>query len=721
MSESRPYTGILNKVIKRDYSDGNTYFTLTMKDGRTIRCAGNMPDFRIGTPIRVTGTMTEKEYVKIDTVELADDDVQVMRMYFASPIFGKLSPRVAGKLALLVGDDIDGFLERETNVKELCRAARKKEEWAEDVLNKMRETRIQKQIMEEVYRAGGTVTDMDRIYGKFGEKAIEKMQKEPYSLILIKGITFEKCDRFARMYGISPDAPERIENILIQAMKNVQNRGDTCATFKDIVRSAEYIVKKSAFPDDRISRLEFLRAIAKSNSFHYYDGMFYLEALYQAEKSISHNIARILNTAKGYDISWEDVDEVEREMGFHSDPSQRKVMGALSHGGIAILTGPPGSGKTSTVLEFTTLARRCNRDIRIGYSATTGCAAQRLADSVGEDAQTVNKMLEPLPETGLKPSKNHYDPLIYDLIIVDESSMADTFLVCDLLDAIKDGSMLLIVGDVDQLKSVGPGKVMKDMIDSGVIPVYHLDTIHRQGQDSVIPYNAMIVNSGAGNLVPDNRSLFVYNVATEKDAEIVFDQLYDGWLKHLPVNQFCVLSMVKGSDIGVNNINKKIHDHLFGNQTGFKHGDYVFCVNERVMMVSNNYDEENTYFNGEMGKVIHFDLQSITIKLDSGKTIEIEGENLDDVVPAYAKTVHKAQGSEVPFSAFVLTDTMPYMLSRDILYTGLTRARSVMCIINVGNAAEMCIRNTYKRERVTGLKGMIVNAVQGSRTEKIAG
>ena len=698
--------GTYKRTIYKDIDTGYTIFEVFTIDGFAVKCVGICPHYSAGMPLTITGEKTPDAF-QCQSIEECGNDVKLTKKYFASALFGKMSPSNAANLALLVGNDLFGFMEQDDAIDKIMLATKKNREWAEKIVRTIQDTNVQREIWNDISKAGGTIADMTAIYKKYGKSAWKKMKKNPYDLLSIKGISFAKCDKLAALYQIQPDDENRLRALLHDAMQSVYSSGSTRITWNRLWNKVRYRIENSAFPSIRVSKLLLIKILVTDKRYKIENGYITEQWMSKLEQSIANDILRLLKYKSHYHITNDDIMFIEDELGVQYDDSQKQIF-TIANEGVVVLTGPPGSGKTSTIKGLIRALQLNKLNIQIVLGATTGCAARHFADSTGLDAETVERLLKPCAETG-QFTFNRYNQIEADVIIIDEYSMSDTKQTAKLLEAIKNGTLLLLVGDIDQLKSVGPGKVLEDLINCGKIPVVRLNTFHRQKGGSIIPANAMKVNAGALPLESDGKSCTFYQAYNDDHALQIMQWILDTELKNKSLTAYSLLSVIKKGTIGTNALNDYIYNMIFQQAPSFRYGKYKFSKNERIMLTENNY--KLGYCNGDMGFVIGYDAEGIEVKLDhAGEEIYLSAENLDDLVPAYAKTVHKAQGSENENVILLLSNSMKNMLNREILYTGMTRAKSRLWVVFVQDALIQCVQNTNTKQRNTGLLEKLQNS-----------
>ena len=700
--------GSFQKFIDRDANTGLSTFTFKTIDGFSIKCKGNCTYYATGIPLKIEGNINQEEKIfYVRHIEEYGADITLTKKYFMSALFGKISSSLAARLAILTDGDLFGFMDNPDALNKMKLATNKSEEWCQKIIKTVKETTTQRKLLDKIADAGCTIADMSAIYKRYGEKSLEIIQNNPYRFLSIKGISFKKCDYIAQKENRPYNSTERRQALLKNAMQSVYKSGSTRVSFNKLYNKIKYAMKNSAYPNELIGAIDFLEDIIFNKQYVIYQGYIYEKWQYNQENAVANDIKRLMKNDNPIIINTDDISEIEKELHVTYDNSQKEIFKAGSLG-FCILTGPPGSGKTSTILGFIMGMKKKNPKIKIQLAATTGCASMKLSDSTEIESETIQRMLKP-DETG-KYLYNKYNQLDCDLLIIDEYSMADIDTTCKLFCAIKTSTIVIIVGDCDQLKSVGCGNVLGDMINSGIVPVIRLNTIHRQAEasNSLISDNATKVNAGITPLYSDYRTCGIYEMETEEKAEEMMKIIYQQVIKKEDINSYSFMSLMKKGILGTDALNIYIHNELFGDKPGFRFGNNIFCINERVMMLSNNY--ELKYFNGEMGRVISYDALGIEVQLDHGEVVYLDNDLLYDVVPAYVKTVHKAQGGESEIIVLLVSNSTPIMLNREILYTGMTRAKKMQIVISVGHALSSCITNEFYRTRNTGLCDMLQSA-----------
>ena len=396
-------------------------------------------------------------------------------------------------------------------------------------------------------------------------------------------------------------------------------------------------------------------------------------------------------------------DRIRAKTGMNYDEIQMQAIMTAVQSKILVLTGGPGTGKTTTTLGIITAFREAGAEILL--AAPTGRAAKRLAETTGMEAKTIHRLLEVKPPEGYQ--RNEENPLEGDVLIVDECSMIDIMLMYNLLKAIPDSMTVILVGDVDQLPSVGAGNVLRDIIDSDCFPVVRLTRIFRQAQTSRIIMNAHRVNKGQ---MPDlsngkNTDFFFMERETPEDAAATIVELVKTKLSRyyrVAPSEIQVLTPMQRGVVGATNLNQLLQETINPGETGLRRGGYVFRERDKVMQIRNNYDKE--VFNGDIGVVERVDLEdrALFIRFDD-RTVEYDSTELDELVLAYATTIHKSQGSEYPIVVMPVLMTHYVMLQRNLIYTGITRAKKGLVIVGTKKALAMAVRTVTVTKRNTKL------------------
>jgi exodeoxyribonuclease V alpha subunit len=599
-----------------------------------------------------------------------------------------------------------------------------------------REQRAIKEVMVFLADQGVSTALAVRIYKRYGDAAIGIVKHDPYRLAReVFGIGFKTADKIAANLGIPPDSIERAMGAALHLLWEAADDGHVYLPEDELVRRA---VEMLAVDEARVrDALERLLGTDNARRERVDDrDVIYLTPYYHAEGGIVRRIAALLDSPADRLAAFQAVDFAKAfawysgQRGLSLTPGQREAVRMALTNKVGILTGGPGVGKTATTQAIVAILQA--RRGKPLLAAPTGRAAKRLSELTGAPAQTLHRLLGVRP--GGEAQRNADNPLDADLLIVDESSMLDTLLANTLLKAVPNDMHVLFVGDVDQLPSVGAGNVLRDLIASGRVPVTHLDVIFRQAQDSGIVTNAHRINKGER---PITRGLPDFFFIPEDDAAAAADTIVELARQRLPRRygfdprrDLQVLCPMHGGVLGVATLNERLQDAL--NPPGphrreRRAGSRLYREGDRVMCIRNDYDRQ--VFNGDGGWIERIDLveQELLVRLDDERRVTWSFSDLDELVTAYAVTVHKSQGSEYRAVIIPLHTTHYMMLQRNLLYTAVTRAKELVVIVGSWRALSIALKSDRVAERYTslaqrlqavGARGPQVGPVGAPRTAK---
>lgn len=702
--------GTLERLTYHNEENGYTVARFTPKGKKyEVTIVGSMLGVNVGESLRLMGLWTtHPEYgrqfeVKRYTVQLPAT-VEGIRKYLGSGLIKGIGPVTAERIVAHFGAEtleiIDNAPER---LAEVPGVARKR---VAMIARAWKEQQAIKEIMLFLQAHDVSTGLAVKIYKEYGDGAIGIVRSNPYRLAKdIFGIGFKTADKIAQKMGVAPDAPERIQAGLRYVLGTFSDDGHVYATREQLVRAGSELLEVP--PDVCEWHLDLLLGQEELIA----DGpCVYLPPFYHAEGGIATKIRLLLDSRRDRLSFYRTADwaRVFDWLDTHSpfplaDKQKEAVVMALTQK-VGILTGGPGTGKSTITGTIIRLLRAKNKSVLL--AAPTGRAAKRLSETTGMPAQTIHRLLEFSPSSGQQFLRDRQNPLDADLIIVDEASMIDTLLMNHLLKAVEAGSHLLLVGDVDQLPSVGAGNVLRDLIASGCVPTVRLDTIFRQAAESFIIVNAHRINRGEFPIFPKpGRDFFFFNQPDpEKAAALILDLVRRRIPTRFgfdPERDIQVLSPMHRGAVGVGSLNTRLQEALNPGRPGvdeYKHGHRVLRVGDRVMQIRNNYDKN--VFNGDMGRIVAIDRdeQTLTVEFD-GQPVEYEFYQVDQLVHAYAVSVHKSQGSEYPVVVIPLLPQHYLMLQRNLLYTAVTRAREMVVLVGTKQAIAMAVRNDKIAER----------------------
>ncbi len=716
--------GTLERLTFRNEENGYTVAKLT-PTGKSyeITVVGLLGGVQVGESVRLRGLWTtHPQYgrqfeVREYTVKLPAT-VEGLRKYLGSGLIKGVGPVNAGRIVDYFGlRTLDVIEETPNRLREVPgigkkRAARVTRAWEE-----------QKQIKElMIFLQGhGVSTGLAvKIYRHYGDEAVAVIQRNPYQLEKdIYGIGFKTADQIAQKLGIAPDAPARVQAGLRYTLGRFSDDGHCFAVRAALLHQAAELLEVAS--ETCAAQLDALLALEEVIAETLPDAAgeaIYLPPFYYAEVGVANRLRRLHTAARDrlavfQDVDWDVAFEwLDTHTGITLAEQQRAAVRMAITARVSVLTGGPGTGKTTVTRSIIELLQAKGRSVLL--AAPTGRAAKRLGETTGREAKTLHRLLEFKPTEGNRFLRDQENPLNTDLIIVDEVSMVDVLLMNHLLKAVEAGTHLLLVGDVDQLPSVGPGNVLRDLIDSAALPVTRLDVIFRQAADSFIVTNAHRINGGELPLFPQGaRDFFLFR---QDDAEAAADLVLDIVARRIPAKfgyvadrDVQVLAPMHRGAVGVSALNQRLQERLNPAQphkAETPHGSRVFRVGDRVMQIRNDYDRQ--VFNGDMGCVTAIDTERHTLTLDcDGEGIVYESAQLDELVHAYAVSIHKAQGSEFPVVVIPLLMQHYVMLQRNLLYTAITRAQELVVLVGDRRAIAIAVHNDKIARRNTRLKARI--------------
>lgn len=541
-----------------------------------------------------------------------------------------------------------------------------------------------------------------KIYRQYGKESIDKVKENPYRLADdIWGIGFKTADGIARKMGYEMNDERRLRSGLIYTLNQLADEGHCYAEEEQLTATARQLLEA----DEECIRTAMTHAIETEDL--RLDGTgIYLPPFYYAECGTANRLSTLVHTKEVGSIFTArfDLAKLQRETGIEYDEVQVEAIRQAIVSKVMVLTGGPGTGKTTTTKAI--IAALQSAGMRILLASPTGRAAKRMSEATGMEAKTIHRLLEYNPQDGYK--RNDENPLEGDALIVDECSMIDIFLMNNLTKALPTTMRLVLVGDIDQLPSVGAGNVLRDIIDSGVIPVVRLTRIFRQAQSSRIVMNAHAINRGCFPDISNGQHtdfFFMKQEEPEKVAETIVSLVRDRLPKayRQPTANIQVLTPMQRGVVGAANLNMALQQALNYNTAALVRGGYTYKEGDRVMQLRNNYDKD--VYNGDLGYVRSVDMEERTLTVDfDGQTVEYEASELDELTLAYATTIHKSQGSEYPIVVMPVLMTHYVMLQRNLIYTGITRAKKICVLVGQTKALAYTIHNMKVLKRNTRLK-----------------
>ena len=584
---------------------------------------------------------------------------------------------------------------------------------AERILRAWQEQRGMQDIMVFLQGHGVSSSLSLKIYRAFGAETVARVKENPYCLAEeIYGVGFVLADRIASTLGISGEFPLRVQAGLLHVLKKFSDDGHCYVPLTPLKANACALLGVDEEATERaIGRLTAEGKLVLERSRGDEESGVYPRELYDAERRVAAALRRLLATPSRLKVQGLKGSRVGEEPFNPStvllEPEQREAISQALKQKVLVITGGPGTGKTTLLIALLMILRRS--EVIFALAAPTGRAAKRMTEMSGEEARTIHRLLEYNPhERGFQRDEDN--PISADVIIIDEASMVDLPLMDHLLRAVEPRSHLILLGDVDQLPSVGPGSVLRDLIDSKVVPVVVLRRIFRQAGESLIVQNAHRILEGEPLLLEtqSQRHDFVF-VARDSEEEIlavVKELVKERIPRRLGADSpqdVQLLSPMHRGLLGTVHLNRELQQLLNSQGKALERGGRLFRLGDKVMQLRNNYDKG--IFNGDLGKIVRLDNEEEEVEVDfDGKRVGYDFDELDEISLAYATSVHKSQGSEYPAVVIPLHTSHYPMLHRSILYTAVTRGKELVVLVGSKKAVGMAIRNVRVEQRFTGLK-----------------
>lgn len=720
--------GMVSDIVFKNEENGYTIAYLANENDE-ITIVGCMPTLSVGESIEVEGKwVNHKTYGSQFEVNsfmpVTPSSLEGIYVYLSSGMIHgigeKMAKRIVDKFGVDTLDIIQNTPERLTEVEGI---GMKKVKQIQESYEENRELR---NIIIQLSPYGITPNYCLRIYKKYKEKAIDIINKNPYRLAEdVRGIGFKIADEIASKIGIDKYSPERIMQGIIYTLNQSLASGHTYLPKQILIeQSVKILGVEPKFVENGIMDLAYNQKVHLENK----DGqiLVYLMMYYICENGVCKEIIKLSqHDIKDLHINIdEEIKIVEKEDNISLAKNQIEAVKEAINNGVTIITGGPGTGKTTTINTIIKIFE--NNDQKVVLCAPTGRAAKRMSETSNKEAKTIHRLLEMgfgSDSEELVFFKDEEDPIDADVIILDEASMVDIILMYNLLKAVKLGTRVLLVGDSDQLPSVGAGNVLKDIIDSKVIKTVRLNEIFRQARESMIVVNAHKINNGEPLFLNvKNKDFFFLRKNTNEEIlnEIVglVSERLPNFYKFDKLKDIQVLTSMRKGDLGVNNLNIELQKYLNPPNKYKQEEEFakrIFRVGDKVMQIRNNYTRKwetedksesgEGIYNGDIGYIFHIDKDKKTVYVlfDKVKLSAYKYDELDELDHSFCTTIHKSQGSEFPVVVIPIVWAPPMLLSRNLLYTAVTRAKKLVVLVGDVRYLEQMIKNNRINDRYSNL------------------
>lgn len=732
MAETR--TGILTDYLYYNDENGYAVFLLETESGfETV--VGHIPRLQEGENLKIWGTLARHskygQQLKMEGYEvMMPTGTHQIIAYLASGLIEGIGPQMAARMVDAFGEDI--FDVMDYTPEKLLSVSGIGEKKLAKLMESWSEQRRNRKVMMELQKLEITTLAAMKIYKTFGDSALETVKENPYQLAeLIQGIGFRQADRIAEMLGIGRDSPFRLRSGIRHVLIRQSGEGHTCYPQEKLLAEAASTL---GVTEDELEAplvdmiLDGTIHVERTQAAN----RVYLTPFYMAEAGIVRRLAALMENREPLPLMDREriIAEIEGRMGLELAPEQIEAIHLTLDEPIVLITGGPGTGKTTLVRFIIELLERSAH--RVALAAPTGRAAKRMSQTTDRESKTLHRLLEYIPpalegdEGGFQ--RDESNPLDIDVLIVDEMSMVDVLLMYNLLKAMPPDGRMILVGDADQLHSVGSGNVLRDLLDSGVIPTCRLTDIFRQARESAIVLNAHRINRGEAPLVNERDKDFFF--IEGKDTASVQASVIDLVSRRLPeyynldpFTDIQVLTPMKQSPVGVEALNEKLQSVLnppAASKQEKQIGSRIFREGDKVMQVRNNYSqgwiaqasglEGEGVFNGDIGIILRINRQeqAFHVLFDGERLALYDFMQSDELMHAYAITVHKSQGSEFPAVVMPITGQTPILMTRNLLYTAVTRARKLVVLTGDRYWLMRMIGNNSSMVRYSGLKDRLI-------------
>lgn len=747
---------VVERVTYQNPENGYSVLKCAVKNyNELVTVVGNLLDANVGSVLLIDGNWKVdakygRQFLAESWEETMPATVFGIEKYLGSGLIKGVGPKFAKKIVQQFGTDTLEIIE--TDVQRLLEVSGIGKKRVDKIAESWERQKEIKNVMLFLQDHGVSTAFAAKIYRQYGNESIPKVKENPFRLADdIWGIGFKTADSIAMKLGIEKEAFIRLRSGIMYTLSELADEGHVYAEREQLIKKASELLEAEdtsiimtmdqmlkdeelirekmmvpQFAEDEVAPEDAAKEIEKE--------CIYLPPFYYAEVGVANKLKK-LAAEPATDRLWVSlmkarqetgnpelsvsVDKIQKTVHMEYDEVQVEAIRRAATAKVLVLTGGPGTGKTTTTQGIIAAYRTFG--LKILLAAPTGRAAKRMTEATGLEAKTIHRLLEFKPPEGYQ--KNEETPLEGDVLIVDECSMIDIVLMNALMKAIPPHMRLILVGDIDQLPSVGAGNVLRDVIDSDVFPVVRLTRIFRQAQTSRIIMNAHKINAGQMPDISNGKNTDFFFIAQEDPDEAV-KKIVELVQKNLPryyqtpASQIQVLTPMQRGVVGATNLNMALQEALNPQGEGLRRSGFVYRPNDKVMQIKNNYDKE--VFNGDIGIIESVDLQDRTLLVNfDNRSIEYDATELDELVHAYATTIHKAQGSEYPIVVMPVLMNHFVMLQRNLVYTGITRAKKILVMVGTKKALAYAVRNVTVTKRNTLLKERLAGVIAAKNPAKV--
>lgn len=703
---------VVERITYQNEDNGYTVLKCAVKNyNDLVTVVGTMPDTHVGSVLSLDGYWKmDVKYGRQFSVEHFEETLPAtvygIEKYLGSGLVKGVGPKFAKRIVEKFGKDtlnvIEEYPDELLNVPGIgkVRVDRIKTSWQEQ--------KEIKNIMLFLQSHEVSTSHATKIFKTYGSESIEVVKENPYRLADdIWGIGFKTADSIAQKMGIDKEKFIRLRSGIFYTLNKLAENGHCYANRKQLLEKAQELLEVDE-PEIQITLDEMLRTndvIGDTGLEHEVEAI-YLPPYFFSETGCAKRLLRLMSVNRKIKVDPDVImKKVETESEITYDEIQLEAVRTAISAKVMVLTGGPGTGKTTTTLGIISAYKQAG--CKILLAAPTGRAAKRMSETTGMEAKTIHRLLEYKPPEGYQKNEEH--PLEGDVLILDECSMVDIMLMYNLLKAIPEHMSLILVGDIDQLPSVGAGNVLRDIIDSGSIPVVRLTRIFRQAQGSRIVMNAHRINKGETIDMRGGKDADFFFAAKETNQEVV-ETIVQYCKTNLPryyhvdpLEDIQVLTPMQRGECGAVNLNQVLQETMNPSNIFLRRGGTQYRLHDKVMQIRNDYDKE--VFNGDIGNIVKVNMEDreLTVKFDDREVV-YDVTELDELSLAYAVTIHKSQGSEYPIVVMPFTMSHFVMLQRNLLYTGVTRAKKILVLVGEKKAVFYAIKNETTTGRNTGLR-----------------